>query len=157
HIIPCHNKAPSRPNVRAQKSALIHSGAAHHSRLLKLLFSRIPTKFPRRNWLLWSFFLTAGRHHRPPMSPTWPAGSTALKETNGKITMTLNGVPINATEEERKTSGRSRSVQQGFKGTLDGLDTYPSDLCGRKARLDPEHVRHKIGWAPTRGCVQRCG
>jgi len=39
--------------------------------------------------------------------------------------MTLNGVPINATEEERKTFKEGHgSMQQGFKGTLDQLDAY---------------------------------
>jgi uncharacterized protein YndB with AHSA1/START domain len=48
-----------------------------------------------------------------------------LTETNGKTTMTLHGVPINATEEERKTFQEGRgSMQQGFKGTLDQLDVY---------------------------------
>jgi uncharacterized protein YndB with AHSA1/START domain len=48
-----------------------------------------------------------------------------LTETKGKTTMTLNGVPINATEEERRTFQEGRgSMQQGFKGTLDQLDAY---------------------------------
>ena len=51
--------------------------------------------------------------------------TTTLVEENGKTAMTMHGVPINATEEERKTFQEGRgSMQQGFKGTLDQLDTY---------------------------------
>jgi len=39
--------------------------------------------------------------------------------------MKMEGVPINATEKERKTFQEGRgSMQQGFKGMLDQLDTY---------------------------------
>ena len=62
------------------------------------------------------------------MSATWPLevlNTTTLIEENGKTTLTMHGVPINATEEERKTFQEGRgSMQQGFKGTLDQLDTY---------------------------------
>ena len=62
------------------------------------------------------------------MSATWPLeilNTTALDEEHGKTRMTLHGIPINATAEERKTfeDGHS-SMQQGFKGTLDQLEEY---------------------------------
>jgi len=48
-----------------------------------------------------------------------------LVERDGKTTMTLHGVPINATAEERKTlKDGHKSMEQGFKGTLDQLDEY---------------------------------
>ncbi|MBZ5492528.1 MAG: SRPBCC domain-containing protein [Acidobacteriia bacterium] len=75
-----------------------------------------------------SFSDPQGGVTRHPMSATWPLevlNTMTLTETNGKTTMTLNGVPINATEEERRTFQEGRgSMQQGFKGTLDQLDAY---------------------------------
>jgi uncharacterized protein YndB with AHSA1/START domain len=75
-----------------------------------------------------SFSDPQGGVTRHPMSATWPLevlNTMTLKEENGKTTMTLNGVAINATEEERRTFQEGRgSMQQGFKGTLDQLDAY---------------------------------
>ena len=54
-----------------------------------------------------------------------------LSEQDGKTTLTLRGVPINATEEERKTfEDGHKSMQQGFKGTLDQLDDYLASHYG---------------------------
>jgi uncharacterized protein YndB with AHSA1/START domain len=62
------------------------------------------------------------------MSATWPLevlNTTSLAEENGKTRMTLHGIPINATAEERKTFKEGHgSMQQGFKGTLDQLEAY---------------------------------
>jgi len=65
---------------------------------------------------------------RHPMSATWPLevlNTMMLAEHGGKTTMTLHGIPVNATEEERKTFAAGRdSMRQGFKGTLDQLEEY---------------------------------
>jgi hypothetical protein len=62
------------------------------------------------------------------MSATWPLevlNTMVLVEKNGKTEMTLTGIPINATEEERRTFKEGfKSMQQGFKGTLDQLEAY---------------------------------
>lgn len=48
-----------------------------------------------------------------------------LVELNGKTTITLRGVPINATEEEREGfRNLFSSMEQGFGGTFDQLDEH---------------------------------
>jgi uncharacterized protein YndB with AHSA1/START domain len=68
-------------------------------------------------------------------SATWPLevlNTTVLAEHDGKTTMTLTGVPINASDEERKTFAAGfSSMQQGFTGTLDQLAEYLAQLAGR--------------------------
>jgi len=65
---------------------------------------------------------------RHPMSPTWPLevlNTMTLMERDGKTTLMIRGVPINATEIEHKTfeSGRE-GMRQGFNGTYDQLAAY---------------------------------
>jgi uncharacterized protein YndB with AHSA1/START domain len=83
---------------------------------------------PERLVLVVSFSDAEGGITRHPMSATWPLevlNTMTLSENNGKTTMKLEGVPINATEEERKTFKEGfSSMQQGFKGTLDQLEEY---------------------------------
>jgi uncharacterized protein YndB with AHSA1/START domain len=75
-----------------------------------------------------SFSDAQGGITRHPLSATWPLevlNTMTLTEKNGKTTMTLEGIPINATEEERRTFQEGRgSMQQGFRGSLDQLDAY---------------------------------
>lgn len=48
-----------------------------------------------------------------------------LTEHKGKTTITIKGLPHSATELERKTfEAGHKSMQQGFKGTLDQLAEY---------------------------------
>ena len=65
-------------------------------------------------------------HH--PMSPTWPLetlSTITFTEQEGKTKITVQWVPINATEEERKTFEDGRqSMQQGWTGTMDQLAAY---------------------------------
>lgn len=79
-----------------------------------------------------SFSDPQGGITRHPMSANWPLevlNTMTLVEQNGKTTMTLKGVPINATEEERRTFKEGHgSMQQGFKGTLDQLEEYLASI-----------------------------
>jgi hypothetical protein len=56
------------------------------------------------------------------MSPTWPRemlSTFTLGEQDGKITVNLEWVPLNPTEEERKTFDSSyEGMKQGWGGTF---------------------------------------
>jgi uncharacterized protein YndB with AHSA1/START domain len=87
---------------------------------------------PERIVFVNSFSDEQGGTTRHPMSPTWPLevlNALTLTEQDGRTTLTLSGGPIHATAEERKTylEGFS-SMQQGFSGTFDQLDTYLATL-----------------------------
>lgn len=65
---------------------------------------------------------------RHPMAPTWPMEvltTMTFTEENGKTTLLMKGVPLNANEEEIKMykSGYA-GMQQGFGGTFAQLDAY---------------------------------
>src|SRR5260370_36434040 len=65
---------------------------------------------------------------RHPMNPEWPLellSSSTFTENQGRTTLTIRGIPINATESERKVfvAGK-KSMDEGFTGTLDQLDEY---------------------------------
>ncbi|HEY6843294.1 MAG TPA: SRPBCC family protein [Thermoanaerobaculia bacterium] len=70
-----------------------------------------------------------GRH---PMSPDWPREtlSTILfEEKNGRTTVTVKWVPINATEIEWKTFREAKpSMSGGWGGTLGSLETYLAEV-----------------------------
>jgi uncharacterized protein YndB with AHSA1/START domain len=75
-----------------------------------------------------SFSDEAGNLTRHPTSPTWPLEmlSTFLfAEEQGRTTVTIKWVPLNADETERKTFDAARpGMQQGWTGTLDQLAEY---------------------------------
>lgn len=75
-----------------------------------------------------SFADEKGNPIRHPFSPNWPLevlNTLTFAEHEGKTTVTLQGVPINANESERETfKDGHESMQQGFKGTLDQLADY---------------------------------
>lgn len=83
---------------------------------------------PKKVVFVVSFSDAQGGITRHPMSATWPRevlNTTTLTEEDGKTRMTMHGIPINATAEERRTFKEGHgSMQQGFKGTLDQLDAY---------------------------------
>jgi len=83
---------------------------------------------PERLVFVISFSDEKGGVTRHPMSATWPLevlNVLSLSEHGDKTTLTLRGVPVNATEAERKTfEAGHASMQQGFKGTLDQLAEY---------------------------------
>jgi uncharacterized protein YndB with AHSA1/START domain len=82
-----------------------------------------------------SFADEKGISTRHPLSPTWPLevlNTLTFSEQEGRTTLTVQAVPINATESERKTfeAGR-KSMQQGFTGTLDQLAAYLASEPGK--------------------------
>jgi len=83
---------------------------------------------PERIVFVNSFADEKGNAIRHFMSPTWPLevlNILTLAEHDGKTTLTMKGLPINATEVERKTfDDGHKSLEQGFGGTLDQLAEY---------------------------------
>jgi uncharacterized protein YndB with AHSA1/START domain len=61
-------------------------------------------------------------------SPTWPLevlNVLTLAEQDGRTTLTLEGAPINATEEERNTYQTGfDSMRNGFGGATDQLEAF---------------------------------
>lgn len=83
---------------------------------------------PERLVFVNSFSDKDGHTLRHPMSATWPLeilNILTFTEHEGKTTITLQGGPLHATEEERQTfeAGRA-SVQRGMAGTFEQLDAY---------------------------------
>jgi uncharacterized protein YndB with AHSA1/START domain len=75
-----------------------------------------------------SFSDARGGVTRHPMSATWPLevlGTTSFADQGARTLVTNRGMPINATEEERKTFYSSfEGMTQGFNGTWDQLTAY---------------------------------
>lgn len=75
-----------------------------------------------------SFSDEQGGLSRHPMHTAWPLemlSTVTFAEQGGKTTLTVQWIPINATDEERKTFEDGRgSMQQGWTGTLDQLAGY---------------------------------
>jgi uncharacterized protein YndB with AHSA1/START domain len=73
-----------------------------------------------------SFSDENGRIGKNPWLPVWPEeiiNYLTLKEENGQTILTLEGHPINASEEEVNAyEGMTDNMQAGFKGTFDKLD-----------------------------------
>ncbi|MCZ8521169.1 MULTISPECIES: SRPBCC domain-containing protein [Paenibacillus] len=65
---------------------------------------------------------------RAAFSPVWPLeilNTLTLTEHEGQTTLTLRGVPIDATDEERAEFEAMRgSMEQGFGETFDQLANY---------------------------------
>jgi uncharacterized protein YndB with AHSA1/START domain len=75
-----------------------------------------------------SFSDEAGGVTRHPFAPDWPLevlSTLTFAEHEGKTTLTMRGVPLNASASERKVfeSGHE-SMQKGWTGTLDQLAGY---------------------------------
>ena len=82
---------------------------------------------PERLAFVSSFSDAQGNTVRAPFSETWPLEvlSTVTFAERDKTTVTMRGVPINATEAERQTfQGMHGSMRQGWGGTLDQLTEY---------------------------------
>lgn len=92
----------------------------------KLLYHEIVA--PERLVFIVSFSDEQGGTTRNPMSATWPLevmNTMTLSEQKGRTTLTLTGLPHNASEVERHTFRKGHtSMRQGFKGTLDQLEEY---------------------------------
>jgi uncharacterized protein YndB with AHSA1/START domain len=70
---------------------------------------------------------------RAPFPAHWTMevlNTIRFEEQDGKTLLTLRGVPINASDEERQTFVQGfASMQQGFGGTLDQLAAYLAKLA----------------------------
>ena len=80
--------------------------------------------------LVWvnSFSDEKGGVTRHPMSPGWPREmltTVSFAEQEGGTLVTVQWIPIDATEEERRTFEAGRdSMQQGWTGTFEQLALY---------------------------------
>ena len=80
--------------------------------------------------LVWvdSFSDEKGGVTRHPMSPGWPRElltTVSFAEQKGGTLVTVQWIPIDATEEERRTFDAGRdSMQQGWTGTFEQLEQY---------------------------------
>jgi uncharacterized protein YndB with AHSA1/START domain len=79
--------------------------------------------------VLVSFFSDeAGGVTRHPMSATWPLemlSTFTLAEENGRTVVTIEWIPLNATEEELATfNAAHEGMKQGWTGTFDQLAAY---------------------------------
>ena len=83
---------------------------------------------PEKIVLVNSFSDESGGITRHPMSATWPLemfSTFTMTEENGRTTATVHWVPLNATEEERKTfDAAHEGMKQGWTGTFDQLAAY---------------------------------
>ncbi|HEX7153210.1 MAG TPA: SRPBCC domain-containing protein [Thermoanaerobaculia bacterium] len=82
--------------------------------------------------LVWinSFSDAEGNVTRAPFAPEFPLevlSVVTLDEHDGKTTLTMQGVPLNPTEAERKLfDAFHASMQMGWGATLDKLDAHLS-------------------------------
>lgn len=85
-------------------------------------------KAPEKMVIVSSFSDETGGVTRHPMAPTWPLEmqtTSTFSEQDGKTTLTLRVVAVNASEEEQRTFNEGfRSMQGGFGGTFDQLEEY---------------------------------
>ena len=83
---------------------------------------------PNRIVVVNSFSDETGGITRHPMSPTWPRemlSTFTLDEQGGQTTVAIEWIPLNPTEEERKTfDGAHDGMKQGWTGTFDQLAEY---------------------------------
>lgn len=79
-----------------------------------------------------SFSDEEGNTVRAPFSRHWPLevmNRMTFEEHDGKTTITMRGVPYNATEEETALFvNMFDSMRGGFAGTLDRLEAYLAEL-----------------------------
>ena len=83
---------------------------------------------PERIVFVNSFSDKDGGLTRPPFSESWPLemlSTFTFAEHKGRTTLTIQWIPLNPTEAERKTFEAGHdSMQQGWTGTLDQLAAY---------------------------------
>ena len=83
---------------------------------------------PERLVFVMSFSDEAGGETRHPWAPDWPLetlSTVTFAEHDGRTTLTMRGIPVNATESERKTFAAGHgSMQQGWTGTMNQLADY---------------------------------
>jgi uncharacterized protein YndB with AHSA1/START domain len=83
---------------------------------------------PERLVFVHSFSDAAGGITRHPLSPTWPLemlSTVTFEEQDGNTRLTLQWLPLNPTEEERKTFDSTHDgMKQGWTGTFEQLAEY---------------------------------
>jgi uncharacterized protein YndB with AHSA1/START domain len=83
---------------------------------------------PGRLVFVASFSDEEGGVTRHPFAPEWPLevlSTVTFAEHDGKTTLTMRGVPLNASAMGRKTfEGARDSMEKGWAGTLDQLTAY---------------------------------
>jgi len=83
---------------------------------------------PQKLVFINSFTDKDGNNIRNPWISNWPLevmNTLTLEEKDGKTFLTLQGGPINATDEELKIFDEgSKSMEQGFAGTWEKLDEF---------------------------------
>ena len=83
---------------------------------------------PEKIVLVNSFSDERGRLTRHPHSPTWPLemlSTTTFTDAGENTKLTIEWVPLNPTDEERRTFDSSHdSMRQGWLGTFGQLTGY---------------------------------
>jgi uncharacterized protein YndB with AHSA1/START domain len=83
---------------------------------------------PARIVFVSSFSDAEGGLTRHPMSPDWPQQmltTVTFTEEGDQTRFTVEWVPIDPSEEERRTFERGRdSMKQGWSGTFEQLEAY---------------------------------
>ncbi|GIP24497.1 MULTISPECIES: SRPBCC domain-containing protein [Paenibacillus] len=83
---------------------------------------------PEKLVFIQSFSDEQGNTVRAPFNPNWPLeiiNILTLEEHDGQTTLTLQGGPLNASDEEQAAfDGMAPMVKQGFGGTFDQLAEY---------------------------------
>ena len=86
---------------------------------------------PERLTFVMSFSDEAGGVTRHPFAPDWPReilSTVTFAEHAGRTTLTMRGIPINATESEREAFEAGReSMRIGWGGTLDRFAGHLAD------------------------------
>ena len=89
---------------------------------------------PERLVVVNSFCDENGSLVRNPWYPNWPLetlSSSTFTEHQGRTTLTIRAIPINATESEHRTLDEGKkSMEGGFTGTLDRLDEHLANAQG---------------------------
>jgi len=90
---------------------------------------------PERLVFVNSFSDESGGVTRHPMSPFWPEeilSTITFEDENGKTGVTIEWLPINASEAECRTFDAGReSMQNGWSGSLDRLTVYLAETVTR--------------------------
>ena len=89
---------------------------------------------PERLVVVNSFCDENGNPARNRWYPNWPLetlSSSTFTEHQGRTTLTIRAIPINATESEHRTFDEGKkSMDEGFTGTLDRLDEHLAKAQG---------------------------
>ncbi len=92
---------------------------------------------PERLVFVNSFSDESGGITRHPLSASWPLevlSTITFAEELGKTLLTINWLPLNPTEEERKTFDAGHdSMRGGWTGSLERLEEYLATL--RKSKI----------------------